>query len=104
MSKKLSEYRNEEAAAVLADIIEPASEIMSDEKFREALKDSKISAAKIALKEHGKAIIDVLAIYDGAEREKYSINPIGIVSKVIAILNDKDLMSAFTLQEQTAES
>lgn len=104
MSKKLSEYKNEEAAAVLADILEPAAEIMSDNKFKEAFQTSKISAAKIALREHGKAIIDVLAIYDGIPREEYSVNPLEIVSKVIAILNDKELMSAFISQGQTAES
>ena len=104
MSKKLSEYKNEEAAAILAEILEPASEIFSDKKFTESLKKSPISAAKIALKEHSKSVIDVLAIYDSVPREEYKVNPVEIFSRFIEILNDKDLMSAFTSQEQTAEN
>lgn len=103
MAKKLSEYKNEEAAAILADILDPAFEIFSDEDFKKAVKESKLSAAKYALKSHGKALIDVLAIYDGVPREEYNVNALGIVSKVFAILNDSVLMSAFTLQEQTTE-
>lgn len=102
--KKFSEYKNEEAAAILADILEPASEIFSDKKFTENLQKSPMSAAKIALREHGKAVIDVLAIYDGIPREEYKVNPMEILAKFVAILNDKDLMGAFTLQEQTVEN
>ena len=104
MAKKLSEYKNEEAAAILADILDPAFEIFSDKEFKKAMKESKIAAAKFALKNHGQAVIDVLAIYEGIPREEYNINALGIVAKIFAILNDKDLMSAFISQEQTAES
>ena len=104
MSKKLSDYKNEEAATILADILDPASEIFADEKFTESLQKSPASAAKIALKEHSKAIIDVLAIYDCVPREKYSVNPVEILSKLLKIMNDKDLMGAFISQEQKTES
>lgn len=104
MPKKLSEYTNEKAAEILADLLDPAGEIFSDKKFTESLQDSPISAAKIALRKHSKSVIDVLAILDGVPREKYAVNPMQILSKFIAVLNDKDLMSAFISQEQTAES
>lgn len=104
MSKKLSEYKNEEAAEILADILEPASEIFSDKKFTESLQKSPISAAKIALREHSKEVIDVLAIFDRVPRTEYKVNPMEILSKFIKILNDKDLMGVFTSPEQTAEN
>ncbi len=104
MSKKLSDYRNEEAAEILAEILDPASEIFSDKKFTESLQKSPISAVKIALRNHSKAVIDVLSVYDRVPREEYSVNPMEILSKFIQILNDKDLMGAFTSQEQKTEN
>lgn len=104
MSKKLSDYKNEEAAAILADILDPAAEIFSDKKFTENLQKSPASAAKTALKEHSKAVIDVLAIYDCVPREEYSVNPVQILSKLLKIMNDKELMGAFISQEQKTES
>lgn len=103
MAKKLSEYKNEEAAAILADILDPAFELISDNELKNALKESKINAAKFALKNHGRALIDILAIYEGIPREEYNVNAVGIIAKAFSILNDKDLMSAFTSQEQTAD-
>lgn len=104
MSKKLSEYKNEEATKILADILEPASEIFSDKEFTENLQKSPVSAAGTALRKHGKAVVDILAIYDGISRQNYSVNPMEILSKFIKIMHDNELMSAFTFQEQTAEN
>lgn len=105
MAKKLSEYKNEEATAILADIIGPAAEIFSDDDIKKAFTGgSKKEAVKLALKKHGKELIDILAIYDGIPRDQYTVNPAQILGKSLAIINDPDLMSAFTLPEQTAEN
>ena len=46
--RKLSEIKGEEALDVLAEIIEPAAEIFTDENVKKALKsESRIKAAKI---------------------------------------------------------
>lgn len=101
---RLTELRNEEAAAMLAELIEPASVIFADKEIRDALKESKMSGVKCAMKKHGKELIDLLAIIDGADRETYSVNAMQIVTKTLAILSDKELIQAFTSQAQTAES
>ena len=104
MSKFL-EQENEKAAEALAEMLEPAGEIFSDKDFMGDLQNGNtLSAAKIALKNHSKALIDILSIYDGIPRAEYKLNPMQIMSKSIQILKDKDLMSAFTLQEQKTES
>ena len=52
--KKLSEYKDEEALDLLADIIEPVAFIFSDSEFIETLQENKLAA--IELKPHcGKA-------------------------------------------------
>lgn len=101
---RLTELQNEQAAEMLAEIIEPAATIFADTDVRDALKESKMSGVKTAMKKHSKELIDLLAIIDGADRETYSVNAIQIVSKTLAILSDKELVQAFTLQAQTAES
>lgn len=98
--KKLTEYRNEEAADILADLIETVSTILTDKEIKESFQENKIKAVKTALKKYGKEIIDLLAIYEGIPREEYSVSPVQIFSKTLAIINDKEFMSAFTLSEQ----
>lgn len=101
---RLTELKNEQAAEMLADLIEPAAAIFTDTEIREALKESKMAGVKLAMKKHSKDLIDLLAAVDGADRETYTVNAMQIVSKTLKMLSDKDLIQAFTLQEQTAES
>lgn len=96
--------KNEAAAELLAELIEPAALVFGDEDVRAALKKSKLAAIKTAMKKHGKELVDILAIVDGADRATYQVNAMQIVTKTIALLSDKELISAFTLQEQTVES
>lgn len=103
MSKKLTEYSNEEAAGMLCELLEPASKIFSDNDFSESMKKSLLAGAKTALKTHGKEVIDILSIYDGIPREEYTVNPFQILTKLMALLKDFELISAFTSQEQDKE-
>lgn len=103
MSKKLSEYSNEEAAEMLCEILEPASEIFSDTAFLENMKKSLFAGATTALKTHGKEVVDILSIYDGIPREEYTVNPFQILTKLMALLKDFELIKAFTSQEQDKE-
>lgn len=101
---RLTELKNEQAAELLAELIEPAATLFADGKIKEALKESKLAAVKVAMKNHGKELVDILAIVDGADRATYSVNAMQIITKSIALLSDKELLQAFTLQEQTVES
>lgn len=103
MAKKLLEYTNEEAAEMLGEMIEPASEIFSDGEFLESLKKSIAAGASTALKKHSKEVVDILAVYDGIPREEYTVNPFQILKKLMALLKESELMSAFTSQEQETE-
>lgn len=100
----ITELKNEQATALIADLIEPAAEIFADEDFKDALKEDKLKAVKLLMKNHGEALLTMLAILDGVPRKDYSVNAVDIIKKSLAVLNDKELLSAFTLQEQTVES
>jgi hypothetical protein len=100
---KLSEYRNEEAAEkliVLLDMVEP---LLKDTEVMAAMKSGTLAAAKAMLKTHPKEIIDILAYVDGIQREKYTVSPVGILKRLIRLLNDDDTSAVFTSEGQVVE-
>ena len=105
---KLSEYKNEQALEVLADLLEPALEIFTDKELIKLIKaeGSKAAAIKYAIKEHTKSVLEILAITEGVPVEEYECNVMSLPAKILEILNDKELMSFFSSQlpmgEQTS--
>lgn len=100
---KLSEYQNEDALDILADIIEPAAEIFADKEVSSllAVDGSRLKAVRVAIKNHKRAIIEILAALDGTPVDSYKCNVLTLPAKVLEILNDKELMQLFTFAEQT---
>lgn len=102
---KLSEVKGEAAMEMLADLIEPAGEIFGDKGVAEAYrKGNKLGAVKVAIKNHKKAVIEILAVLDGVPVEEYCPNLFSLPVKLLEILNDKDLLQLFTLQGQTGDA
>ena len=94
--RKLSEIKGEEALDVLAEIIEPAAEIFTDENVKEALKSgSRIKAVKIILKDHKKAIITLMAALEETPVEEYKPTLLALPALIIGVLNDPELNSLF---------
>ena len=101
---KLSEYKGEEALDLLADIIEPVSEIASDVDVRKAATEKdKLKIVKSILKKHKKSIIEIMAAMDGVPVEDYQVNLLTLPVKLLEILNDKDFWGFFTSADQTEE-
>lgn len=102
---KLSEVKGEAALDMLADLIEPAGEIFGDEEVANAARNkSKFAAVKLAIKNHKKAVIEILAVLEGVPVEEYTPNLFSLPIKLLEILNDKDLLQLFTLQGQTGDA
>lgn len=95
-------FDNEKALDVFADLIEPFTEILSDEGIKEAFKgnESKARIAKMAIKKHKKEVIQILAILDDVPVEEYKVNVFTLPAKVIEILNDPTFADLFTSQGQ----
>lgn len=101
---KLSEIKGEAAIEVIASIIEPATEIMTDVEFRDLARKRNISkAATIALKNHSKAVLEILAALDGEDPETYNPSLLSIPAKLLELFNDPELMELFTPQDQPSE-
>lgn len=111
---KLSEYRGDDALEVLAELIEPAVEILADADIAAAWRDKnpnktrgqkQLKAVSIAIKKHKEAVIAILAELDHETPDEYreKINVVTLPKKLLEVLNDKDLRNFFTSQEQTKD-
>ena len=101
---KLSEYQGEAALDILADLIEPAGEIMSDKEIGEVFKQNRFKAIGMAIKNHKKAVMQILATMDGVPVDEYKCNVFSLPVKILEILNDPDLVQLFTYQGQTGDA
>lgn len=101
---KLSEFENEKALELIADIIEPFSKLFTNENIEKSLKSGdKIGAIKAGLKEETEAVIEVLAAMNGVSVKDYHANVIDMTKQLLEILNDKDLVTVFQSQGQKME-
>lgn len=101
---KLSEYQGEAALDILADLIEPTGEIMSDKEIGEVFKENRFKAIGLAIKNHKKAVIQILATMDGVPADEYKCNVFTLPAKILELLNDPDIIQLFTYQGQTGDA
>ena len=100
---KLSDYKDEEALEVLADLIEPASEIFSDKEIKAAAESGKRAAAvSVAIKRHKKAVMSILAALDRTPIEEYHCNIFTLPIMLGEMFNDPNVMALFISAGQTA--
>lgn len=102
---KISDFKDEEALDLLADLIEPAAHIFGNEKMRDAVKAKKpaLELARLSIKENKKEVIEILARLNGVPVEEYHCTIASIIKDVLDILNDKDLVDFFSSQVQMTE-
>ena len=95
--RKLSEIKGEEALDVLAEIIEPAAEIFTDEAVKKALTEGKkkLEAVKVVLKNHKKAVIAVMAALEGVAVKEYQPPLLALPTMLMEVLNDPELQKLF---------
>ena len=98
---KLSEFKDDAALDLIADIIEPATEILADPAIKEAFGRSKMAAIKVAIKNHKSAIREIIARLDGKMPEECHFTALSLPVKLLTLLNDPELQQLFTLSGQT---
>ena len=101
---KLSEYQGEAALDILADLIEPAGEIMSDKEIGEVFKENRFKAIGLAIKNHKKAVMQIMATMDGVPVDEYKCNVFSLPVKILEILNDPEMIQLFQDQGQTGDA
>ena len=96
--KKLSEYKNEEALDLLADILDPVANIFADKEFVKNLQASRMSAIKYVIKNHKESILSILARLEGVPVEEYQCTIFTLPVILVNMINDPDLMDFFKSQ------
>ena len=102
--RSLTEIKGDNALDLVADILEPATEIMSDKKVKTAYYTKNMaSAVKVAIKGHKDAVRLILALLNEEDAEEYNPSVADIIKGALEILSDKALQDLFTLPNQKSE-
>lgn len=101
--KKLSDFKDEQALDLLADVFEPAVKIIVDEDFTKAFdKGNRLEAVKIAIKNHKSEVMEILAAMEGVPVEEFHCNiftlPMRLGEVISDIMKEPELMAFFTQQ------
>ncbi len=102
---RLTEYTGEKAIAAWGDLLEPIAEMASDEDVQALANTPGNTIAKVAsvlIKKHPKAILKVLAVWDGEDPETYQVGFLTLPKKVIEVISYPEIRDLFTSQGQAA--
>lgn len=101
---KISEVKGEKAIDMLADLIDPITEIAGDAAVKEVItKGNRLEAVKTILKSHKKQVLEIMAIMDGEDPETYSPSLPEIPLKILEFFNDPVFAPFFSSQGQNQE-
>lgn len=100
--RKLSDYKNEEAFDLLADILEPCAEIMTDKEAVDMIMSdaNRLKGVSLMIKNHKSTIKLILARMDQCDPESYEAGFFALPRRVLEVVNDKELL-AFFMEQQT---
>lgn len=101
----LSDYKNEDAIDLIADLIVPITTILGDSDMRSAVAEDapKAELIKIALKAHKKEVIEILARIQGIEPSEYKGTPVTMSFQILELLNDEEVQKLFLSEQQTED-
>lgn len=99
--KKLSDFKGEEAIELWTDLLDPLTEILTDEKVKEVVQSGKapIVIAKEVLKSHAKEAVEILTRIDPEP-----ITGLNVITRLVAVIadigSDPEVKSFFGFAEQ----
>ena len=101
---KFDELKNEQAIEALADMFDPIVEIASDNAIISAARsDNKILMIKLMLKNHARAIFELMAASEGVPADEYECNMLTLPAKLMELLNRPEFSFLFPSQGQKVE-
>lgn len=100
---KLSDFKDERAIEVVADLLEPIGRIAANQDNAQARKGSPLQFAAAMLKNSKKEVMEILAVLSDTKPEDYHCTAASIFKDLLDMLNDPELMQLFGLRSQTKE-
>lgn len=102
--RTLSDIKGEEALDIIAGLIDPISDICQDKALVTLIRTKRYAeAAKLALKNHKKPVLEILALIDGTPLNEYNPSIVEIPGALLNILNDPNISGLFTSQVQSLQ-
>lgn len=101
--KKLSDFKDEKAFEVVAEILPFIGEIATNPKNMEAT-GTKAQLAAAMIKNNASALKGILAVLNETPVEEYHCNAATVLVDTLTMLMDPDLMQLFGLQSKTPAS
>lgn len=102
---KLFEATGEEAVVLLADLIMPVLDLTDDADVVGCFRTGqKLKGIRLMMKNHPRAVLELLAICEGIPVEEYKPTAVVIPIKLLQILNHPDVSQLFFTQVQTGAS
>lgn len=96
--RKLSDYKNEDALDLLADILEPVAHIFADKEFVEQMQVNKMSAIQHVIRNHKRDVLTIMARLEGVSVEEYQCTIFTLPMALLEMMNDPDLIDFFKSQ------
>ena len=101
---KLDELKNEQAIEALADMFDPIVEIALDDEVKSAARsDNKILTIKLILKNHARAVFEIMAASEGVPVDEYECNILTLPARLMEVLNRPEFNFLFPSQSQEME-
>lgn len=102
---KLLEVTGAEAFEMMADLFDPITDIASDAEILKCIQtNQKVKAIKFALKNHSKAMAQIMAICEGVPLDEYNKSLPEMMKDVLTVMNHPVVADLFTSQAQKEET
>jgi transcription termination factor Rho len=101
---RLSDFKDEKAIEVIADLLIPISNIAKNSTVAESRGKSMFEFAAAMLKENASDVKDMLAILNDEDPEEYTCSAASVFGDVLEMFNDPELMQLFGVRSKTPAS
>ena len=102
---RLSEFKDEKAIEVVADLLVPIGNIVANPANKEAQAGGKLLALAVSmLKNNATDVKTMLAVLNDADPDEYTCTAATVMRDVVDMLGDPELLRLFGLQSQTSTS
>ena len=95
--KNLSEYKDEEALDLLAELFEPMTSFFMDDEFVKTFDSgNRLGAVKIAIKNHKPEVMQILAAMEGVPVEEFHCNVMTLPIRLYQLITTPEIADFFT--------
>lgn len=101
---RLSDFKDEKALEVIADLIDPIAEIARSPENKAASKGTKLQFVQSVLRNTPRAVMHMMAILNDEKPENYHCTSASVLKNALEMFTDPDIMALFGLQSETPAS